>query len=100
VWPIGLIVWRGHEDLDKANNRWVNLRCATRSQNGYNTGLSSRNRSGIKGVHWDLRCGKWRVQVRALGKLHHVGLFTALDEAAEAYRLKAQELHGQFARAA
>ena len=41
-----------HEDLDKSNNRWSNLREASKSQNKANVPIPCTNTSGIKGVSW------------------------------------------------
>ena len=48
-----------HKDRNKANNRWINLREATRSQNMGNQSLRDCNTSGVKGVSWDKKTGKW-----------------------------------------
>ena len=39
-----------HKDRDRSQNRWENIRPATRSQNGANAKVSKRNVSGLKGV--------------------------------------------------
>src|ERR1019366_3934979 len=41
-----------HQDLDKTNNRWTNLREATKSQNKANVNRPISNTSGAKGVCW------------------------------------------------
>ena len=47
-WPPAHI---DHVNLDKADNRWSNLRAATRSLNGANRFRQANNSSGFKGVH-------------------------------------------------
>ena len=45
-----------HKNLDKADNRWVNLRPATHGQNRQNIGALKNNWTGCKGVY--LRRGR------------------------------------------
>src|SRR5882672_32427 len=40
-----------HEDGNRANNKWKNIRDATPSLNGANQRLSKNNKTGFKGVH-------------------------------------------------
>jgi len=86
-----------HINGDKSDNRWLNLREATNSQNHYNMGPTKLNRSGLKGVgkHAD---GKWRAYIKGNGKLIHLGLFDSPEVAHEAYRVAARKFHGKFAR--
>jgi hypothetical protein len=48
-WPKDQI---DHANLNKADNRWLNLREATPSQNARNCPRLSSNTSGYKGVSW------------------------------------------------
>jgi hypothetical protein len=97
AWPAKRL---DHHDTDSSNNRWVNLREATCSENSSNRGANSNNTSGHKGVCWHLYAGKWHVQIMHKGKRRSVGYFPEdkLDEAAAAYAAAAKELHGDFAR--
>jgi len=59
------------EEIDHINgvrddNRLRNLRCVSRTENTRNQRLSNRNTSGITGVHWDKKAGKWRAKARGL----------------------------------
>lgn len=85
-----------HWDRDKANNRWANLREATRSQNMANVGLQSNNKSGVAGVVWDADRGKWRAQLRIAGKKTNLGRFDTIEEAAVIVREKAKAQWGEF----
>jgi hypothetical protein len=89
-----------HRDGDKMNCRRDNLRAATRAQNGFNRGADAKNTSGAKGVSWVKAKGKWRAEICANGKRQHLGYFAAKEDASEAYRIAANELHGEFARTA
>ena len=52
-----------HKHRNKLDNRRSELRIATYSQNVANTGLSTRNKSGYKGVTRCTQTGKWRMVV-------------------------------------
>lgn len=92
-------------DIDHANgvktdNRLVNLRLATRTQNGANTKISARNKSGRKGVVFDARTNKWQAQIGIDNRIRYLGQFSTRDNAAEAYALAAQAAFAEFARIA
>ncbi len=71
-----------HINGDKSDNRWVNLREATRSQNARNTKRRADNTTGAPGVHWRKDGKRW--QVHACGQ--HQGYFDTFDEAVLARR--------------
>ncbi len=87
-----------HVDGIRSNNKIYNLRIATHGQNCQNIGLPKHNRSGVKGVHWASYSKKWRAQIKINGKRIFIGEFDTIGEAAEAYRQRAEELHGPFQR--
>lgn len=81
----------------KNDNRRANLRLATRSQNMRNVrGLMSNNTSGYRGVSWHKRTKKWSAQIGFDGRAKFLGYFTTAEAAAEAYRIAAIELYGEF----
>lgn len=92
VWPEQEI---DHIDGDPSNDRWVNLREATSSQNKMNT---KRKSSLPRGVHQNRR-GAFYVQVWADGKCHNGGTFETVHQAAVARADLARKLHGEFMRA-
>lgn len=93
VWPINDI---DHIDGDPSNNRIRNLRQAAKSENLWNCKIQSNNTSGVKGVHWDSRRGKWVAQIKINGKIKHLGRFTDIKDA-DACIINARELnHGAF----
>lgn len=93
-WPVADI---DHVNGDRADNRFANLREATRSQNLANKDKSRNNRSGVKGVHVHYD-GRFRAQIRKDGQKFHLGVFATAEQAHAAYRQKAVELFGSFAR--
>lgn len=93
VWPECLI---DHRDQDKTNNRWANLREASREQNMANSGLMKSNTSGVKGVSFARREQKWHAYIGTGGKRKTLGYFESFDDA-KAARLEAErEYHGDF----
>jgi hypothetical protein len=94
-WPVDQI---DHEDLNKSNNRFSNLREASQSQNTFNrTRLRTRNKSGFKGVSWCRFEQKWRAVISAHGTYFALGYFNTPKEAYAAWCRSAQKLHGSFA---
>lgn len=72
----------------------LHLRLVTRRQNCENyAGLSSRNKSGYRGVSFAGRVGKWQASVWHKGQKNWLGYFDDVHEAGEAARLKRLELH-------
>jgi hypothetical protein len=95
-WPTAEI---DHANLDKADNRWANLRQAARSQNCANKHVQSNNTSGHKGVHWNKKCGRWVAYIKKSGRRFYLGMFDDIDSASEAYDRASAEHFGDFARA-
>lgn len=95
IWPKGDI---DHQDGNPLNNRFNNLREATRSENLRNADIRRNNTSGYKGVCWNKRRGKWMSGIGHKGKNLHLGYFTDKRDAAQAYNFAAARLHGEFAR--
>ena len=81
-----------HNTLD---NREVNLRVCSRSQNQMNKGKRADNTSGFKGVF--KHNSGWRARIRANRKCYNLGTFPTREEAARAYDIGAKRLHGEFA---
>ena len=87
------------DEIDHVNgvrndNRWVNLRAATRSQQGMNKPTPNFHR----GVHFIAKSGKYGAQIKAYGKHIWLGVHNTPESACAAYRAKAEELHGEFAK--
>ena len=86
-----------HINQDKIDNQRINLRTATRSQNGINKGLQLNNKSCFKGVCWNNYCKKWMVRIRVNNKLRHIGYYDNLEVAGLDYKIMACQLFGEFA---
>jgi len=70
----------------KNDNRWENLRTATRSENNRNVGLRADNITGVKGVYIRKNTGKYQAQIMVKGKNKYVGVFETLEEADKAIK--------------
>lgn len=86
-----------HENRIRHDDRWVNLREATSSQNGQNTSTRTDNTSGHKGVTWDKSRGKWMAMITVDKRAINLGRFVALDEAVAARRAAELKHFGTFA---
>ena len=87
-----------HIDGDGLNNRRINLRVVTKSQNLQNRRPNRKSASGVKGVTWHKRLGKWQASIMANKTAHYLGYFENLEDAAAAYAKASAELHGEFGR--
>jgi len=88
-------------ELDHCNgiptdNRLINLREATRSENLCNRRPHKRNTSGLKGVRRDGT--RWAAKIEKDHQRFHLGIFDTPEEAHQAYCEAAKRLHGDFAR--
>lgn len=81
-----------HIDHDRSNNRWGNLRAVTRTENQRNRVRSRNNKSGITGVCFDCRRGKWLAYITLDGAVKQLGAFYELEDAM-ACRLAANTAH-------
>lgn len=102
IWAIHYGEWPedkiDHRDNDKLNNRIVNLREATNSENAYNRGAWKSNATGFKGVSWVSGAKPFRAQIGFGGKLIHLGCHATAESAHAAYCEAAEKYHGEFAR--
>ena len=93
-------VWIDHINGNKGDNRLVNLREATPTQNHANKRRMKNNTSGFKGVCFDKTRKLWMASFCADYKQKNLGRFTTPEAAHEAYMAAARKYHGEFARAA
>ncbi len=82
-----------HKDGDKANNRFNNLRQATRAENAQNYPARSSNTSGLRGVSWHRAQAKFQARIMVNRKQHSLGYFGDPIEAHKAYLEAKSRLH-------
>ena len=90
------ILFTDHEDLDRANNIYSNLRDATRSENNTNVGPRKNNKLGVKGVRQHGKRFEARITKDKI--VYQLGTFDTLEGATDAVSKAALKLHGEFAR--
>jgi hypothetical protein len=97
--------WPPHEvdhiDLNALNDRWNNLRSATREQNEANKTKYKNNTTGFKGVYWTRKRfeeRRYKSSIWRNGKRRHLGCFDTPEEAHFAYMAASRELDGEFSR--
>jgi hypothetical protein len=71
-WPTDQL---DHIDRNRQNNRIENLREVTNAENHQNMSIHKDNKSGLPGVSWYKRDGKWWARGMLNGKAYHIGLF-------------------------
>lgn len=86
-----------HKDTDSLNDRWANLRPATRCQNEANKGRYRNNKSGFKGVRYQR--GRYEASIRRHGVRKVLGYFDSPEAAGNAYFQAASRIDGEFLRA-
>jgi hypothetical protein len=94
-WPAADI---DHHNRDTADNKWKNLRSATRSQNMANAKRFCTNKTGFKGVDYVVAKKKYRATMTVNYKTVFLGYFDSAEKAAKARNAFAQKTHGNFAR--
>lgn len=73
-----------HQDGVTDNNRLSNLRAVDGIENNKNRRMSKNNTSGVMGVTWNRKVGKWQALIREGRKTHYLGVFHNLADAAAA----------------
>ena len=91
VWPKDQI---DHIDGTRSNNRILNLREATMSENLQNLRKAlSSNKTGLLGASWHKCRSKFQAQIVINRKKHHLGYFDNAQTAHHAYLKAKQKLH-------
>ena len=83
-----------HIDGNKSNNRFVNLREATRSENNQNISVSRKhNETKLLGVSFRKDTKKFQARIYVYGKAIKLGCFATAEEASSAYIAAKSKLH-------
>lgn len=77
-WPVGQV---DHLNGNRTDNRWENLRDASKGQNMRNRCLGRHNTSGVMGVHWCKTHQCWRSRIDKDKKKYSLGYFSDFFEA-------------------
>jgi hypothetical protein len=80
------------------DNRWINLRSVTHSENMKNQKKLKNNISGHQGVSWDKPTEKWVARHTINNKLIHLGYFTNIEDAVAAREVVAHLYHENHGR--
>lgn len=83
-----------HIDGERTNNAWYNLREVTRSQNNANRAVNVNNPTGLKGVSYNKKTGKYIAGICVNGKRMYLGSYDCPTEAHKAYCVVAKVVHG------
>lgn len=84
-----------HINRDKSDNRIVNLRAATKSQNAMNARTWNSNTTGARGVSVD-KNGRFHAYLRTGKDRINIGHFDTLAEAKAARKALALKIYGEF----
>jgi hypothetical protein len=98
------LVWVDHINHKVDDNRWCNIREATKSENQYNT-VRTKGNTGIKGIYYNNRYGRFECKIQArhnaIQKSFYIKDYLNIDEtlkAAKKYLQSIREvLHYNFA---
>lgn len=83
-----------HINRDRLDNRRLNLRICTQSENNKNKGVYKNNSTGRRGLTF--KEGYYQVDIRYDGKDHYIGYFKDFDEAVKARELAEIEFYGKI----
>ncbi|MEO1538495.1 MAG: HNH endonuclease signature motif containing protein [Pseudomonadota bacterium] len=93
-WPSSCI---DHKNKDRTDNRFDNLREATRAENSRNRSALAGSSSKYLGVSWCKMNEKWLARIEVNGRQLSLGSFLSEAQAAKAYDAAAVKHFGEFA---
>lgn len=83
-----------HINRDRGDDRWYNLRHATRACNSSNRMLSKNNKSGVAGVSFEKATSKWKAHISHNNKRKTIGRYHSMIDAVLA-RYNAEQAIGE-----
>jgi hypothetical protein len=85
-----------HEDRNRSNNCWNNLRNVECFQNSINRSKHKNNTSGYPGVYFSKRQNRWKAQIALRNSRVHLGTFKKKSDAISARLVAEKKYHGEF----
>lgn len=76
--------WVDHVNRKRLDNQRGNLRVCDAAQNARNASTRTDNSSGVRGVSWHSRYGKWQAYITSDGRRKNLGYFDNKDDAISA----------------
>ena len=83
-----------HINRDRSDNRRINLRHVTYTQNAINKKKLSNNTSGFTGVYWE--AGRWRARIWINNKNICLGTYELKEDAIKARTKAEEEYFGEY----
>lgn len=94
--PDDMVVDHIHGEKTRNNNRKINSRLATKSQNGMNMKKKTTNSSGYVGIRWLSQNKKWGANIWFNNKNIYLGIFDNLDDAIKARKEAEEKYFGKY----
>lgn len=85
-----------HINHNIKDNRKINLRRTTQSQNSMNHKIFSTNNSGVSGVYFSITENKWKSEIHLDGKKISLGTFFKFEDAVLKRKEAEEILYGQY----
>jgi hypothetical protein len=86
-----------HCNGNTLDNRKINLRICTNSQNLMNQKIHKNNKSGYKGIYFNKRTNRFDVYISIDKKQRRVGVYKDVKDAIKNYNEAAIKYYGEFA---
>lgn len=94
VWMTGEVPNQiDHINGIRSDNRWSNLRDVSLSENNKNRRIQKNNTSGVHGVSFYQKTGKWVSRIKINRERIHLGYFDSFEEACQK-RKEAETFYG------
>lgn len=77
----------------KNDNRIINLRSVSNSENHMNMGIQKNNKSGYPGVYYSIKDKKWISKITKCRKPYTLGYFINLEDAIKAKKIAEREMN-------